>query len=112
MAKRGNGGGFSTRREAAVEGGGGGAAVLKEIGWVEEFTYGGRHKDKPSAALRTVYEIQGMKEPWEDHWPVGPSDHFEVSKDGYTIMRTTGAKGLNKASAGYFFFDALQTAVE
>lgn len=115
MAKGKNGGGFSTRRENAVEGGGGNIAVVKEIGWVEEFTYGGRHKDKPSAALRTVFEFEGGEKKtvtWEDHWPVGPSSQFEVSRDGYTITRTSGPKGLNKASAAFFFFDHLQGGIE
>jgi hypothetical protein len=100
---------FSTRREAAVEGGGKPAKL--EVCWVPEFNYGGGNY-KPNAALRTTYHIEGMQKPWEDHWNMGPSEQFEVSKDGYSLRRIAGPSGLNKASAGFFFFDALQTALE
>ena len=61
--------GFSPRTKDAVAGGGidGARAVIAEIGTVEEFTYGGRFKSDPQAAVRVVYEVEGLEKPWEDH---------------------------------------------
>lgn len=108
------GGGFSYRREDATDGGGvdGALATIAEIGFVEGFTYGGRHKDKPSIALRTVYEIEGFDKPWEDHWPVGDESKYELVNDGDGVRSLGKGKGLNRKSGAFFFFDALQEAIE
>jgi hypothetical protein len=96
------------RRENATEGGGidGALATIKEIGYVQEFTYGGR-QSKPQAALRVVFDIDDMEKPWEQHYTLGASSRYEVASDGYSVEGT-----LNKQSGAYRFFDHLQAAVE
>lgn len=107
--------GFSLRTKDATEGGGieGALATIAEIGFVEEFTYGGRHKDKPAAALRVVFDIPGVGDkPWEQHYSVGPSDKYEVVDDGDGIRSTGKQVGLNKKSPAYFFFEHVEKAAE
>jgi hypothetical protein len=114
MAKQQNKTGFSFRREDATDGGGieGALATIDEIGFVEGFTYGGRHKDKPVIALRTVYRVEGLEKPWEDHWPVGDESKYELVNDGDSVRSVGKGTGLNRKSGAYFFFDHLQTAIE
>jgi hypothetical protein len=103
---------FSVRTKDATEGGGteGAHAVIKEIGWVDEFTYGGRQKDKPQAALRCEYEIEGFDKPWEQHYTAGPTEKYVVVADGDGIRSAGKARGLNKKCSAYRFFEALEEA--
>lgn len=110
MAKKTESTAFSPWDDAATEGSDQ-QAVLTEIHWVPEFTYGGRYKDKPSTALFTSFDIQGFTKPWEDHWTIGPSDRYEVSQDGYTVLPLGTHTGLSRKSSGYFFFAALEKAL-
>ena len=105
---------FSLRRENATEGGGteGALATITEIGFVEKFTYGGRFKDSPSAALHVVFNIDGFEKPWDQHYSVGPSDKYEVLDDGDSIQSMGKAGGLNKKCPCYHFIDAVQDAIE
>ena len=114
MAKRDSGGGLSLRTKDASAGGGidGAKAVVSEIGWVDEFTYGGRHKDKPQAALRVLLDIAGFEKPWEQHYSAGPSEKYEVVSDGDGIKSLGKAKGLNKNCSAYRFFEALEEAAD
>jgi hypothetical protein len=114
MAKQQKQAGFSFKREDATDGGGieGALATIDEIGFVEGFTYGGRHKDKPVIALRTVYRVEGLEKPWEDHWPVGDESKYELVSDGDSVRSLGKGTGLNRKSGAYFFFDHLQTAIE
>lgn len=103
---------FSLRTKDATSGGGteGASAVIAEIGFVGEFTYGGRQKDKPQAALRVVFEIDGFDKPWEQHYSVGPAEKYDVVLDGYGIESTGKASGLNKSCSAFRFFEALEAA--
>jgi hypothetical protein len=114
MSKGKSGGGFSYKKEDFTDGGGidGALATITEIGFVEGFTYGGRHKDKPSIALRTEYKIDGFDKPWEDHWPVGDETKYELVNDGDGVRSLGKAVGLNRKSGAAFFFEALQDAIE
>lgn len=111
MAK---GQGFSLRTKDATEGGGieGAMATVAEIGFVDEFTYGGRQKDRPQAALRVEYHIEGFQKPWEQHYSLGPSDKYEVVLDGYGVTSTGKQQGLNKKSSAFAFFSALEEAAQ
>lgn len=106
--------GFSVRTKDATSGGGieGAAAVIQEIHYVDEFTYGGRQKDKPQAALRVLYRIDGFDKPWEQHYSVGPSEKYEVVADGAGIRSAGKATGLNNKCSAYRFFEALEEAAE
>lgn len=116
MAKKnGNGGGFSLRRKDAVSGGGGteGAlATVTEIGFVDEYTYGGTQRDKPAAALQVVYEIDGFKKPWDNHFSVGPSSKYEVIEDGDSIKALGDTPGLNDKCPASLFLGAVEDAAE
>lgn len=109
-----NSGGLSLRTKDATSGGGteGALATISEIGFVDEFTYGGRQKDKPQAAIGVVYTIDGFQKPWDQHFTVGPSDKYEVVSDGDGIRSTGKATGLNDKSAAYAFFAAIEKAAE
>lgn len=104
--------GFSVRTKDATNGGGteGAKAVIDEIGFVEGFTYGGRQKDNPQAALRVVFNIDGFDKPWEQHYSVGPDAKYEVVGDGDGIRSVGKATGLNKKCAAFTFFEALEEA--
>jgi hypothetical protein len=106
--------GFSYRSSDATDGGGteGALATITEIGFVDEFTYQGRQKDKPQAALRVVYEIDGFKKPWEDHFTCGPSEKYEVVADGDGIRSVGKQAGFNKNSKAHLFFDSLESAAQ
>lgn len=113
--KESKGDGFSLRTKDAVEGGGGteGAlATITEIDFVDEFTYGGRFREDPQAALRVVFDIDGQKKPWEQHYSLGKSKNFEVVADGDGIRSTNKAAGLNKRTPAFIFFSALEAAAE
>jgi hypothetical protein len=114
MAKRQTGGGLSLRSKDATKGGGieGALATISEIGFVDEFTYGGRQKDNPQAALRVVFDIEGQEKPWEQHYSVGPSSKYEVLADGDGIKSLGKAGGLNEKCAALAFFRALEDAAE
>lgn len=114
MAKKSSGGGFSLRPEDGTEGGGteGALATITEIDFVQEFTYGGRYKDKPSAALRVVFEIDGFDKPWEQHYSIGPSEKYEVIEDGDSIKSTGKQEGLNKKCPGFAFLTSVSVAAE
>lgn len=105
---------FSVRTKDATQGGGieGALATITEIGYVDEFTYGGRQKDKPQAALRVVYAVDGMDKPWEQNHSVGPTEKYEVVLDGYGIRSAGKQKGLNTKCSAFAFFAALETACE
>lgn len=107
-------GGLSLRTKDASQGGGteGATAVIKSIGWVDEFTYGGRQKDKPQAALEVVYEIEGFDKPWDQNYTAGPSEKYEVIADGAGIKSVGKQTGLNKKSGAYRWFEALEAAAE
>lgn len=112
MAKKSSGGGFSLRPEDGTKGGGteGAVATLTEIDFVQEFTYGGRYKDKPSSALRVVFEIDGFDKPWEQHYSIGPSDKYEVIEDGDSIKSTGKQSGLNEKCPAFAFLAAVSVA--
>lgn len=117
MGKKGNvGGGLSPWPEDGIEGGGteGAIATITEIDCVQEFTYGGRFKDKPSAALRVVFHIPEIqKHPeWEQHYSFGPSANYEVIEDGDGIRSIKDSKGLNKRSPAFAFLAAVSIAAE
>ena len=114
MSKKQQSGGMSLRSKDAVSGGGteGALATIAEIGFIDEFTYGGRHKDKPQAALRVQYDIDGMDKPWIDNYTCGPTERYEVVADGDGIKSTGKAEGLNKNSTAFKFFEALEAAAE
>lgn len=116
MAKktRGEGGGLSLRTKDATSGGGteGALATIREINWVDEFTYGGRQKDNPQAALSVVYDIDGFDKSWDDNYTAGPSDKYEVIADGDGIKSLGKATGLNKKCKAHFFFEHLEAAAE
>lgn len=103
---------FSLRTKDATDGGGieGALATISEIGFVEEFTYGGRQKDRPQAALRVVYAIDGFDRPWEQHHSVGPSEKYEVIADGDGIKPVGKGAGLNRKSSAFAFFAAVEEA--
>lgn len=110
MAKQASG--FSWRAADATEGGGinGALAKIEKIGFVQEFNYGGRFRDKPSAAIVVKYD-PGFE--WnEENYPIGPSDSWKVSKDGKSCTPIAGQKALNKGSVGFLFIDALEKAAE
>jgi hypothetical protein len=106
--------GFSLRTADATSGGGieGATATISEIGFVGEFTYGGRQKDKPQAALRVEYTIDGFDKPWEQNYTLGPAEKYEVVSDGDGIISTGKQSGLNKKCSAFAFFSALETAAE
>lgn len=112
MGKKSSGGGFSLRTKDAVDGGGteGALATLTEIGFVDEFTYGGRFKDSPVAALHVVYDIEGFEKPWDQHYSVGPSDRYEVIADGDSIKGIGKSTGLNKKCPAYTFITSVEEA--
>jgi hypothetical protein len=112
MAKRNGGSGFSLRTQDATSGGGieGALATIAEIGFVDEFTYGGRQKDKPQAALCVKYEIEGFDKPWEQNYTLGPSEKYEVVADGDGIRSVGKQAGLNKNCSAFKFFEALEAA--
>ncbi len=112
MAKKSSGGGLSLRTKDAVDGGGteGALATISEIGFVDEFTYGGRFKDSPSAALHVVFDIEGFNKPWDQHYSVGPSDKYEVIADGDGIKSLGKAEGLNRKCPAFGFIAALEEA--
>lgn len=112
MAKKSSGGGFSLRPEDGTKGGGteGATATITEIDFVQEFTYGGRYKDKPSSALRVVFEIDGFDKPWEQHYSIGPSDKYEVIEDGDSIKSTGKQSGLNEKCPAFAFLAAVSVA--
>lgn len=114
MAKAAKQGGLSLRTKDATEGGGteGALATIEEIGFVDEFTYGGTQKDKPSAALHVVFNIEGFARPWDQHYSVGPSDKYEVVADGDGIRSLGKGTGLNKKSPAFFFIESIETAAE
>lgn len=114
MAKKGNGGGLSLMPEDQVEGGGteGALATITEIDFVQEFTYGGRFKDSPVAALHVVFDIDGFDKPWDQHYSVGPSDKYEVIEDGDGIKSLGKGKGLNKKCPASAFFRSVSKAAE
>ncbi len=107
--------GLSFRTKDATSGGGteGAQANIKEIEWVDEFTYGGRQKDKPQAALRVVFVIDGFDKPWEQHYTAGPSEKYEVIADGDGLKSASGkGTGLNKKCSAFRFMEELEKAVE
>ena len=106
--------GFSLRTADATDGGGieGALATITEIEFVSKFTYGGRQKDKPQAALRVEYKIEGFDKPWEQHHTVGPTEKYEVVADGDGIKALGKQTGLNKKSSAFAFFNAVETAAE
>lgn len=116
MAKRNSdGGGLSLRRKDAVKGGGteGALATITEIGFIDEFTYGGTQRNNPAAALQVIFEIEGFKKPWEEHYSVGPSKKYEVIEDGDAIRPVSGNKtGLNESSPAFHFFSSIEDAAE
>lgn len=114
MAKKSSGGGLSLRTKDQTEGGGteGALAKIGAIGFVDEFTYGGRFKDSPSAALQAVFEIQGFEKDWDQHYSVGPSDKYEVIADGDGIKSLGKATGLNKKSPAAAFLASVEEAAE
>lgn len=103
---------FSLRTADATDGGGieGALATIGEIGFVDEFTYGGRQKDKPQAALYIKYEVEGFDKPWEQNYTLGPSEKYEVVNDGDGIRAVGKQTGLNRKCSAYAFFNALETA--
>lgn len=103
---------FSLRTADATDGGGieGALATITEIGFVDEFTYGGRQKDNPQAALRLVYTIDGFDRPWEQHHSVGPSEKYEVIAGGDGIKPVGKSAGLNRKCSAYAFFTAVEEA--
>ena len=102
---------LSFRPEDATEGGGteGARAVISEIEFVDEFTYGGRIA-KPVAALRVLFTIDGFDKPWEQHYSVGPSSNFEVVGNGNFIKSLGKQKGFNKNSIAYKFLSSAISA--
>jgi hypothetical protein len=107
-------GGVSLLGKDATSGGGteGALATIAEIGFVDEFTYGGRQKDKPQAALRVVFEIDGFDKPWEQHYTVGPSDKWESVEDGDGIRSLGKATGLNKNCVARLVLGSIEAAAE
>lgn len=101
---------MSVRAADATEGGGinGARAVLTEVENVQEFQYPGRSDIGPQAALRVVYEIDGQEKPWEQHYPYGKSDRYNVIDDGDAIE----GPGLNKGSNAYRWYEAAEEAIE
>src|SRR3954462_742309 len=91
---------LSLRTKDATKGGGteGALATIAEIGFVDEFTYGGRQKDKTQAAPRGEFHIEGFDKPWEQHYTVGPSERYEVVADGDGIRSLGKGTGLNEKS--------------
>lgn len=114
MAKKQATGGLSLRSKDASAGGGteGALATITEIGFVDEFTYGGRQKDKPSAALHVVFDIEGFEKPWDQHYSVGPSDKYEVIEDGDGIRGLGKQTGLNKKCPAMLFLTAVEDAAQ
>lgn len=108
------GGGLSLRAKDVTKGGGteGALATLATIGFVDEFTYGGRQKDKPQAALNVIYEIDGFPKPWDQNFTIGPSEKYKVIEDGDGIRSTGKGTGLNEKCAAAAFFRALEAAAE
>ncbi len=112
MGKTTSGGGLSLRTADATKGGGteGALATITEINFVDEFTYGGRQKDNPQAALNVVFEIEGFEKPWDQNYTIGPSDKYEVIEDGDGIRSKGKGTGLNEKCSAYAFFAALEAA--
>jgi hypothetical protein len=105
---------FSLRTKDATQGGGieGALATIQEIGFIDKFTYGGRQKDNPQAALRVVYAVDGMDRPWEQNHTLGPAEKYEVIADGYGIRSAGKQSGLNSKCSAFAFFTALEAAAE
>lgn len=103
---------FSARAKDAVAGGGinGAIATIEKARVLQEFTYGGRFRDNPSAAIELTFDPGFEWKP--ENYSIGASNSWRVSKDGYTVVAIGNQEGLNTATAGYLLMKSIDEAAE
>lgn len=105
--------GMSLRTKDASDGGGieGAIATMTNVGFVDDFNYGGTRSEK-QAALHIEYRVPGMENTWDQDYSVGPTERYEVLNDGASIKALGKKQGLNKNCNAFRFFEALEAAAE